>query len=256
MIAGGRVVRSRRMLERRRAVRADRRRQRRRVVLAVVMTIGAGWGAWALTRTSVFGLSEIEVVGNRTVARARIVEASGLQPGDNVMKIDLDAVALRVRALPALALARVKRDGSLKIRIEVLERAPVLEVRARSGRWVLDQTGQPLEAAGPHGRIPVLTLRRDPDGASPGSDPAVRSAMRAWAVLPRSVRSRIRAFEDREDGMVVFRMHGIRVVFGGVDRVGDKLNAIDLVVARAAERGAVLEQVDVRAPARPTARFK
>lgn len=257
MSGTGRVVRSRRMLERRRAVRAEGRRQRRRIVLAALLVAGGGWGAWALTRTSVFGLTEIEVVGNQSVPRERIVQASGLRPGDNVMGIDLEAAAARVRALPELALARVERDGTIKIRIAVVERAPVLEVRSPVRRWILDQAGQPLDRASSSGaRVPVLKLQKDPDGDAPGSIGAVEIAMRALTVLPRSVTKRIRSFEDQGDNSVVFRIDDIRVVFGPLDRVREKLKAIETVRADAAERGAKLVQVDVRAPERPAARFR
>src|SRR6266536_1074543 len=136
-----RVVRSPRIAARRRAVRAQQARRRRRILIAVVLIGSIGYGAWFLVRSSVFNLEKIDVVGTTTVQKDAVIAARGLHIGENALKVDLRAVAARVRALPGVADVRVEREGSLGIRISITQRIAAVEVHAGDSVWYLDRSG-------------------------------------------------------------------------------------------------------------------
>ena len=74
-----------------------------------------------MMRSSVFSLQKIDVVGAVSLSKQEIVDASGLHVGQSALGIDYNAVAARVRVLPGLADARVTREGSLGVKITVVE---------------------------------------------------------------------------------------------------------------------------------------
>ena len=76
-----RVVRSPRIAERRREVRAQKRRRRRRIIITLIVVAGIASGAWIMMRSSVFSLQKIDVVGAVSLSKQEIVDASGLHVG-------------------------------------------------------------------------------------------------------------------------------------------------------------------------------
>lgn len=223
--------------------RRGRRRGRRFVVAISVVALGTG--GVALARSTLFSLSEIQVVGASST-RA-VLDAAGVDVGTNVLGIDVEEIEARVRGMLGVASADVVRTGSLSLRITVVERRPALEVRAGDTRWFLDQLGDPIDAPA-EADLPVLSLAAVPDG----DVPAIASEVVAvWRALPRDTRALVRDFEDA-GGAVAFRLDGVRVVFGTADRAEEKVAVVRRILAAAGSA----REVDVRVPERPTARLR
>lgn len=251
------VLRSPRMAERRRAVRAERRRRRRRATAVAVLVVGVGSGAFALTRSSVFALQGIRVVGNRSVPAAAVIAASGLRTGQRVVGLDIRTAAARVERLAQVADARVERDGALGLRIVVVERTPAVEIRWAAGRAYLDASGDGIEWAAAGDRVPVIDVpgwytRDAPHVVGPEG---VRAVASLWRALPGRWRRRITSFSVPVGERLAFDLGGARVTFGRAERVREKLSALELLLRYAARRGDRLVEADVRAPSRPAARF-
>lgn len=66
---------------------------------------------------------EVEITGN--VARSEILEWSGVQPGMNLMQLNLADVRSRLRRMPSIAEVVVERELPSTLRITVEERQPV-----------------------------------------------------------------------------------------------------------------------------------
>jgi cell division protein FtsQ len=249
------VVRSPRIAARRREVCAQRRRRRRRITIAVVLIAGMAYGAWALTRSSVFSLQQIDVVGARTVSEQSIIDASGLRMGQSALGIDLGAVATRVRSLPGIADARVVRQGSLAIRIEVVERIAAIEVRAGKAEWFLDQDGVQMEAA--HRTSAVLPILELPSstGITSVSPTDEENVLAIWDEMQPSLRALVSSFALTGDHTITFALGRTTVIFGTADQITEKLLAVRLVRARVAAEHRTLIRLDVRAPSHPAARI-
>lgn len=244
---------SRRVAARRRAARVARLRRYRRAAVAVAIVAALGSGGWALSRSSLFVVQHIEVVGNAILSDAEVIAAAGIPEGTNALAADLDAAEERLRAVAAIGEAQVERSGALGIRIRIVERAPAVEIRAASGRWFLDREGHAIDAprAGASS-IPVIETAWAGQGPPPLPAGEVRAVLAVWDALPEEMRARVAAFEH--SSAVVFRLGTVRVIFGAAVRIPDKLDAVRMVLARARRDGRRVLQVDVRAPDRPAAR--
>ena len=247
-----RVVRSPRIAERRREVRAQRRRRRHRIIISLVLIGGIAAGGWALMRSSVFSLQKINVVGAVTVPKQEIIDASGLHIGQRALGIDYTAVAARIRALPGIADARVVRNGSLGVTITVVERTAAIEVKSVSGDWFLDQHGVQIAANQSRGNLPVVDLPPTIDMLQFTADDE-SNVLAIWAKMPVAMRAQVRSFELLADHSVAFRLGPTTVVFGTADQIDQKLLAVQLVESRVAQDHKTVTRLDVRAPDRPAA---
>ena len=247
-----RVVRSPRIAERRREVRAQKRRRRRRMMVAIVVVAGLAFAAWALMRSSAFSLQKIDVIGAKTVPTQQIIDASGLHIGQSALGIDYAAVAARIRGVPGIADARVTREGSLGIRITVVERTAALEVESAAGNTFFDQHGVVIAADQSAAVVPIVSL---PSGLSITQFTVddETNVLSIWAKMPAGMRRQLSGFELLIDHSVSFHLGATTVVFGTADQIEQKLLAIRLVSARVAADHRQLIRVDVRAPDHPAA---
>lgn len=247
-----RVVRSPRIAERRREVRAQRRRRRRRILISLVVIGGIASGAWALMRSSVFSVQKIDVVGAVTVDKRQIIDASGLHVGQSVLGIDYAAVAARVRGVPGVADARVVREGSLGVKITVLERTAALEVQSGGGNTFLDQQGVQIGANQTAADVPTVSLPQTMDISQFTQDDET-NVLAIWAKMPAKMRAQLASFDILVDHSVSIRLGQTTVIFGTADQIDEKLLAVQLVSARVAADRKRLVRIDVRAPDHPAA---
>jgi cell division protein FtsQ len=81
-----------------------------------------------------------------------------LEPGTNILSLDLDAVATRIAANPWVERASVVRVLPDALHVEVTEHTPVAVLLAGSF-WLLDDDGTPFKPleSGERGQLPVVT---------------------------------------------------------------------------------------------------
>jgi cell division protein FtsQ len=248
------VVRSPRIAARRHEVRAQSRRRRRRIFVSLVIIAGIGYGAFALMRSSVFSLQKIDVVGATTVPKQQIIDASGLHIGQSALGINLVAVAARIKAVPGIEDARVAREGSLAIKIAVVERTAAIEVQGNGQKWFLDQKGVQIAESQTNGLLPIVDLPTGMDvtALSPVDEANV---LAIWAKMPPAMRAQLVTFALLPDHSVAFDIGPTTVVFGTADEIDQKLLAVQLVAKRVKADHHRLLRIDVRAPERPAARI-
>jgi cell division protein FtsQ len=110
-------------------------------------------GYAAVTQTSYLRTHEIEIDGARRLSRTEILKQAGIQPGDNLLAINLRLVRKRLLAHPWISKARVARQIPETIRITVTEHKP-LAVLDLGRKFLLNH----------HGRIFKENGRNDPKG--------------------------------------------------------------------------------------------
>lgn len=251
------IIGEARLAQRRRAVRRERRRRRRQVAVGLLIVTAIAAGSFALTRSPVFRLERIEVVGASRLAPADVITASGVAIGERAMAIDLDSVTAAVRTLALVRDARVERDGPLGLRIAIVERTPALEIRAGARGWYVDQDGLPIVAKG----RPTLPLILMPNWMESGTDQpslpegAVRTTLAFWRGSPRWLQRSITSFVPAADGQVAFRMGDAFVSFGDLTEMARKQESLRLVIRRVKAEGRRLLQVNLRAPGNPAVRI-
>ena len=247
-----RVVRSPRIAERRREVRAQRRRRRRRITVSVILVAAIGTGAWMMVRSRVFSLQKIDVVGTSVVSKQAVIDASGLHLGQSALGINLGAIAARVREVTGVEDARVTREGSLGIKITVLERTAAIEVQAGGEKWFLDQAGIQIPTGQNNGMLPIVDLPSNIDLSS-FSVADEGNVLAIWAKMPAAMRAKLVSFALLPDHSVSFDLGTTTVVFGTADQIAQKLLAVQLVTKRVAADHRKVTRIDVRAPSRPAA---
>ena len=242
------VVASPRIRERRRAVRLERVARHKRKIVAVAVVTTLGTGGWALAHSRLFALERIEVRGNSLLGDRAVVAASGLRVGMNMLSVDTGAVESALEGLAVVDAARAERRYPSRVVITVVERAPAVQVETATGVWLADDHGRLIVPV--DGTSAGMTRLRvnAPVGSSELAD-----ALRLWAALPPSVRTRIAAVDAADPGALSAVLDGIQVVFGSPEDVEAKLRAVGGVLARAKADGVRVRRIDVRAPKRPAA---
>lgn len=85
-------------------------------------------------------VSEVEVEGNSFYTAEEIVEASGIERGDNLFFINRSATTSRIYSrLPYIELVDVRRSLPNRVVIAVTESQAVAYVAAESGYWAVDE---------------------------------------------------------------------------------------------------------------------
>jgi cell division protein FtsQ len=250
------VVRSERFLSRRRDVRRQHARRRRRVTFSVATLLVLAIGGWILARSSLFGLDGVEVTGTRLLTRAEVLQASGLHVGQSMLSVHAEDVRDRIQALPLVRSARVVRAAPSRLRIVVQERSPSFVLQTLEGRWYLDGEATMLDettTAAPG--LPTIQIDSEL-AADPGDRVRARTleaAVRLWGSLPASLRTGATAIDATSPAGLTLVRSGMTVRFGTLERLGEKLDAIRLVMDRVRRSGSRVVVLDVRSPSRPAA---
>jgi len=250
------VLRSERFASRRRAVRRDHRRRRRRVTVMVVALTMLGLGGFILARSSLFALDGIDVAGTRLLTKAEILRVSQLHVGENMLTLDTRAVQARVARLPLVGSVKVTKPGPSRILITGIERTPAFVLQTPEDRWFLDAHAVLLDRV--PGAVALPTIMLDEEVPEDTGDRIrsglIHDAMTLWAALPTSLRKGAPVLEALPSDMTLDGA-SIRIRFGTLDRLSEKLEALRLVVDRARKAHDRLISVDVRAPGRPAAQL-
>lgn len=90
---------------------------------ATLATIG--FLSWLIFASPVLGVRTVRVDGLSFLDEAQVREVAGVLNGTPLTRIDVDEVAGRIGAIPAVASVEVSRDWPSTLRITVVERVPV-----------------------------------------------------------------------------------------------------------------------------------
>ena len=137
----------------RRAQAAAARLPRRRLVFRVLSVLtfflvfssgGYGFSRY-LNDTNYLRIRTIRVDGATALNLNRIIEQSGITKADNVIFLDQDAVADRIRALSFIEWCHVTRVFPDQVIIAVQERVPVATLLAHNKAFLIDESFNVLE---------------------------------------------------------------------------------------------------------------
>ncbi|PSL58024.1 cell division protein FtsQ [Saccharothrix carnea] len=153
----------------RRPSRADLHRRkvvRRRVgtILAMLVVTVVVCTVWF---TPALGVRQVEVHGIADLTGDEVRTAAAIEPGTPLVRLDVDAVAARVRELPRVAGVEVERVVPGTVRLTVDERDPVAVINAPEGVHLVDATGKDYATVvQPPDGLPELKVSPDALGAA------------------------------------------------------------------------------------------
>ncbi len=133
------------MARQRRHPRSKRRRGRFRGVYKVlsILMIAA---AVVLACVVFFRVNSVEVTGNVRYTAAEVIEASGIQMGDNLVALPRSRVSASICAkLPYVESVSIKKALPDGVVLVVTERVAAATVESAEGRWLVSAQGKLLE---------------------------------------------------------------------------------------------------------------
>lgn len=224
----------------RRPSRADLYRRkvvRRRLgaILAMLVVTVVVCTVWF---TPALGVREVEVRGNANLTGEEVRVAAAIEPGTPLVRLDVDAVAARVRELPRVAGVEVERVVPGTVRLTVDEREPVAVIMAPEGAHLVDVTGKDYATVvQPPDGLPELTASPD----------AVVAAVTVLTQVPASLREDVLSVAADSPSDIRLTLSGSREVrWGSPADTPRKAAVLDVLMTR---KGTVF---DVSSPELPT----
>jgi hypothetical protein len=200
---------------------APRRRSpaRRRLIAAAALGVQLALLGLALTLPA-FQVRQVTVGGAHLVTTSAVVAAARV-PQESIFSINGAAIQSRVLALPWVASAVVTTQLPATVRINIVERAPVLRVRRNGGDTVIAANGATLPGidATPAARSGIPVLIDDRAGSPQPLNPELVQMLGAIAErFPAVFGCSVAAFLWGSDDVVsLWASSGWRAVLGPLD---------------------------------------
>ncbi len=227
------------------ASRARRLRRRRLVLVGIIGVIVAllGAGVWLVGFSSVLALRTVSVHGATLTTQQTVAAAAQGQLGQPLSRVDTQAIATRVAALPAVASVTVTKDWPHGLVIQVTERVPVIQRSTAAGYEWIDASGVAFHTT-PTAKAGLVKLT-----TSSTEQRLYQDAATVAASLSPELRSQTTEITmSSPDTIELVLTGGRRVVWGSADQ-----SPVKSQVATALLR-VKAKIYDVSAPANPTSR--
>ncbi|MFS8664757.1 MAG: FtsQ-type POTRA domain-containing protein [Limnochordales bacterium] len=208
---------------------------------AALLALLAVIGLYAFFQSPFFAITEVRVVGAARLAPETLIERAQVRLGDNVLHVDLQAVASRLASHPRIQHAAVVRQLPGVLEITVTEYEPVA--------LVLDDDG-PVGLAADGTRVPLVVDEGDGLPALLDVPPElVPVALEAAALVPAPLRSGVAAVGFAPaTGLWLATRSGTQILLGDGQDLERKLAiALELLADD-------YTLIDVRFPRRPVVR--
>lgn len=252
------------LAERRTFIAGQRVRARRVPRRAVGLALGLALGAvlvssqfallhWFLTSPR-FAVTRVEVRGPGWLSEAEAQALAGIEPGQNLFRLDAEALPGRLERLPRIKSVQVIRSLPNRLTLLIEERQPfTLAVHAGRLYW-LDEEGVVLgpepRAVAP--RLPLVTgLGRENPVAGPSVNvEKPRVAVTLLRAILRSASPLAAQLSEidvgrADQGPVLYTVDGIEVRLGD-ERWEERLGRLEGVLAQLRAQGEPVESIDLR----------
>lgn len=238
-----------------RSLLAEERRPLRGIRLAAAV---AGTVALMLlvlgvvSRSSLFHVRQIQVVGASHLSETDVVRLSGLSDRTNVVWVDTSDAVQNLESDPWIAAANVDRLLPFGLRITVTEQTPVAVLDEGHRRLLIGEDGTALGLAWRTPRLPAIVV--PPHPALSGPTPSLEGAARVLGSLPGRIRKQVVRVVLGADGTLRLFLHdGPTVEYGWPEDLGQKAAALARLMAWANGQAAILRSVSLVAAGAPAA---
>lgn len=235
----------------RRARQRASRRARWLALAAVLILSPVALVHWLATSPR-FAIAHVEVAGLSRLSDAEVRAAAGIEGGQNLFRLDPEAVALRLQRLPRVRRVDVIRSLPNRVTLLVEERRPFALAVSGGRLYWLDEEGAVL---GPELRavtpeLPVLTgVGRSGSGDGTPSAERSRAAVAFLRTVLRTagpLAERVSEIDaGRPDGPVLYTVDGIEVRLG-LEAWEERLGRLEGVLAQLQAEGEAVESIDLR----------
>lgn len=247
-----------RLRARRGEVQRRQGRRRLRRLLAVLGVVAAGAAAVGIALSPLLDVDRVVVRGATRSGPAAVDTAAGIDRGQPLATVDVDAAQAAVEAMPWVSAATVERSWPGTVAISVAERQPVAAVSTDDGRWALvDARRRQLAVVGADEIAGLPRVEGLAPAAAAGSElgPDAAGALELARHFPEAMASATYRVVVDTDGSieVVMTPSGapeVRARFGRPDRLADKVVALASLLDHD-DQWPAGTRIDVRVPEAP-----
>jgi len=112
------------------------------VIIVIAAGSWLGWQAYLIiTHAEMFQISGVDVKGVRQLNETDLKNIVGAFTGQNIFRVDLDAIVRRARANTWVKAVRIYRSLPNRISMVITERVPYALLDTGKGRFVMDNEG-------------------------------------------------------------------------------------------------------------------
>ena len=184
--------------------------------------------AWLLLGSRLLVVREVAVEGLERVPEQEAVQAAGVDTGTPLIRVDLDAAESRVADLDLVEEVEVTRGWPATLRVEVVERRPVLAVPMEEGYRLVDGDGIRIEDSDTRpGAQPLVNVSGEVEGNA-----GVRAAADIVESAPDSLLAQIQLVDASEGGEIAVRLaDGSTVEWGGASETEEKSDVLRVLMS-------------------------
>ncbi|GAA3546330.1 cell division protein FtsQ/DivIB [Kribbella ginsengisoli] len=196
-----------------------------------VIVLLAGVIAWLFYFSSVLAVSGVKVAGADTVPVATITQVAAAPLGTPLAKVDLTAIADRVRTIQSVADAQVTRAWPNQLKIVVTERVPVVVVTDGSNFELVDATGVAFKT------VPARPVDL-PEALVVGTrrEVTISSVVKVSAALPETLRAQVNSISAASPDSITLNLgSNVKVVWGSADDSERKAEVLSVLMKRDAK---------------------
>jgi len=212
--------------------------------------------------SSIFNVTQIEVVGNNKVSKAEVLALSGLSPGINIFGFNEAVCSQTIGVHPMIKSAAIERKLNRTIVIKINERQIWALIPYGDLFLCIDDTGICFDKLN-HAtieNIPIITMDQMPEFVNLGkvvNTQATDMVKQVWQALPADEQKLISDFhyQNQDNTLKIYTIKGTEILFGNLDRLDEKVKTFAQVIQleNDMERKGndTLEYVDIRFKGEP-----
>jgi cell division protein FtsQ len=91
-----------------------------------------------------FGISKINITGQTITSEAVILKALDINPSLSTLNFDADAALARIRAIPSIKSAAIRKVYPAELEVSVTEKIPMARWRIGDATYLVDDDGSPV----------------------------------------------------------------------------------------------------------------
>jgi cell division protein FtsQ len=192
--------------------------------------------------SDVLTVKRVDVSGNHLLTRSDVLQTARVPGGEQLARVDLDAIASRLRSRAEVRSVDVSREWPDAIRIDIVERVPVAVIEIGGQLRGLDVEGVVFD----HYRKAPPGLPRISSSSQTTPD-ALREAATVVAALPKELSAMVDHIEVRTvDQITLVLRDGRIVLWGSSDDSATKAEVLLRLLRQPAK------VYDVSVPGQPT----
>ena len=174
---------------------------------------------WLLLGSRLLVVRDVAVTGTDRISAAEVEAAVSVNTGTPLIRVDLDAGRDRVEGLDLVESATVKRGWPATLKVEVVERRPLLAIAVGEEYRLVDGDGVRIEdSTSRPGTHPLVSVSGEVEG-----NEAVRAAADIVREAPDSFVARIQLIDAKDPDAIEIELgDGSLVEWGDAEHTADK----------------------------------